>query len=193
MSMISSRSRFVGNCPAQNSETYELKIVTFEHGQPEEFLQLMKNFKRAVDGTGNTTAAGKINYLHTLLNGGSLRAFDELASPNAGTKNAHLKFIQEGLLGYFFRLTPLPSRSAWCVVQCVNFETYPSSALPPVSRNLTTTSIFPPDPSPPIICPPKNSTRSSYTPSWTAGEIRPIYKAGTSRWRATKLLVNYLK
>ena len=51
------------------SETYELKIVTFENGQPEEFLQLMKNFKRAVDGTETTTTAGKINYLRTMLRG----------------------------------------------------------------------------------------------------------------------------
>ena len=44
-----------------NSETYELKIVTFEHGQPEEFLALVKNFKKLVEGTGTTTAAGNIN------------------------------------------------------------------------------------------------------------------------------------
>ena len=43
------------------SETYELKIFTFEHGQPEEFLQLVKNFRRAVDGTGTKMSAGKIN------------------------------------------------------------------------------------------------------------------------------------
>ena len=31
------------------SKTYKLKIVTFEHGQPEEFLQIIKKSKRAVD------------------------------------------------------------------------------------------------------------------------------------------------
>ena len=51
------------------SETYTLKIVTFEHGQPEEFLKLMKNFKRAVNETGNKTAVGEINYLRNLLHG----------------------------------------------------------------------------------------------------------------------------
>ena len=40
------------------SETYTLKIVTFEHGQPEEFLKLMKNFKKAVNEIGTKTAAG---------------------------------------------------------------------------------------------------------------------------------------
>ena len=81
------------------SETYELKIVNFKHGQTKEFLQLIKNFKRAVDGTGTATTAGKINYLLTLLRGESLLEFDKLSSQNAGTNVAHLKFIQEGLLG----------------------------------------------------------------------------------------------
>ena len=49
------------------SEMYKLNIVTFENGQPEEFLQLMKNFNIAVDGTGTATLAGKINYLRTML------------------------------------------------------------------------------------------------------------------------------
>ena len=59
-----------------------MKIVIFEHGQLEEFLQLMKNFKRAVDRTGTTVTAGKINYLRTLLRGEALRKFDELARQN---------------------------------------------------------------------------------------------------------------
>ena len=43
------------------SNTYELKIQTFENGKPEEFLQIMKYFKTATDGMGTTSAAGKIN------------------------------------------------------------------------------------------------------------------------------------
>ena len=58
------------------SETYKLKIATFEHGQPEEFLEIVNNFKRTIDGTGTTMAAGKINYLRTLLRGESLRELD---------------------------------------------------------------------------------------------------------------------
>ena len=57
------------NLSNNNSETYELKIVTFEHDQPEEFLALMKNFKGEVDRTGTTKEAGKINYIRTLLCG----------------------------------------------------------------------------------------------------------------------------
>ena len=44
------------------SETYELKIAAFEHGQPEEVLALMKNLGTAVDRTGTASAAGNINY-----------------------------------------------------------------------------------------------------------------------------------
>ena len=89
-----------------DSEMYELKIVTFEHGQPEEFLQLMKNFKRAIDGKGATTATWKIN----ILRGEVLQEFDELASQNTGSKNSHLKFIQEVLLGYYFSINALSKK-----------------------------------------------------------------------------------
>ena len=57
------------NLSESDSETYKLNIVMFEHGQPEEFLALMNNFKTAIDGTGATSAAGKINYIRTLLCG----------------------------------------------------------------------------------------------------------------------------
>ena len=76
------------------SEMYKLKIVTFDHGQLEEFLQLMKNFKRVVDGTGTATVAGNINYPLTILHWESLQDFDKLASQNLGTNNTHLKLIQ---------------------------------------------------------------------------------------------------
>ena len=83
------------------SETYELKIATFENGQAEEFLALMKNFKTALDGKGTTSAAGKINYLRTILRGEALQEVDKTATQNTRENNEHLKFIQEGLLGYY--------------------------------------------------------------------------------------------
>ena len=52
-----------------DSETYKIKIVMFEHGQPEELLALMNNFNRAIDTTGTTLEAGRINYLPTILSG----------------------------------------------------------------------------------------------------------------------------
>ena len=54
-----------------DSETYKIKIITFYHSQLEELIALMKNFKRAVDRTGITLEAGRINYLHTILCGES--------------------------------------------------------------------------------------------------------------------------
>ena len=60
----------------------------------------MKNVKKEDDGTDTNLAAGNINYLCTLSCGEALLEFDELEIQNTGTSNAHLKFIQEGLLGY---------------------------------------------------------------------------------------------
>ena len=90
------------NTSDADSETYEPNIVNFEHGQLEEFLQLMNNFKRAVDGTGTTKVEGKVTYICTLLSGEELQEFYKIAIQNTGTSNAHLKFIQEGILGFFF-------------------------------------------------------------------------------------------
>ena len=89
------------NASDVDSETYKLKIVTLDHGQPEKFLQLIMNLKRAVDRTGAKTSAGKINYLRTLLSGEALQEFDKLAIQNTGMNNVHLKLIQEGLLILF--------------------------------------------------------------------------------------------
>ena len=62
----------------------------------------MKNFKGEVDRIGTTAASGKIKYLNNLLRGEAFQTFDKLASQDDGTYNAHLKFIQEGLLSNFF-------------------------------------------------------------------------------------------
>ena len=63
----------------------------------------MKNFNRAVYGTWTTSAASKNNYLRTILRGEALQYFDKISSQNARTDNTHMKFTQEGLLGYFSR------------------------------------------------------------------------------------------
>ena len=73
------------------SETYELKVQTFKNGKPEEFLQMMKDFKTAVDGTGT----------NTILHGEALREFDAITGQVRSTNNTHLKKIKEGLLSYF--------------------------------------------------------------------------------------------
>ena len=43
------------------SKTYKLKVQTFENDKPEEFLQMMKDFKTGIDGTGTTSAPGEFN------------------------------------------------------------------------------------------------------------------------------------
>ena len=84
------------------SETYELKIATFENGQPEELFVLMKNFKTAIDRTGTMLESVKISYLRNLLRGEALQEFYGLSIQNTGTKQLHLKFIQEVLYGVFY-------------------------------------------------------------------------------------------
>ena len=42
------------------SETYDLKLQTFENGKPEEFLQMIKDFKTGIDVTGTNSVSGKI-------------------------------------------------------------------------------------------------------------------------------------
>ena len=72
-------------------------MAVFENGQPEELLGFLKNFRKAIDGTGTTAVARRINYLRTILCGEALWEFDGLTSQNNGTTNAYLKEIQQGL------------------------------------------------------------------------------------------------
>ena len=55
------------------SETYKLKVQTFKNGKPEEFIQMMKDFKTSIDGTGTTSSPGKTQSLCTMLRGEALR------------------------------------------------------------------------------------------------------------------------
>ena len=78
-------------------ETYKINISTFNDGQSEEFLALLRNFNIETDGAGTTTSSGCINYLRTMLRGTSLRELNKLALAGNSTAN-HLKHIMEGLL-----------------------------------------------------------------------------------------------
>ena len=53
----------------------------------------------------------RINYLRTMWRGETLQEFDELASQNNGMINAHLKHIQEGLIGYFPTINSLSGKN----------------------------------------------------------------------------------
>ena len=141
----------------------------------------MKNFNTTIDRTGPTLAAGKINYLRTLLRGEALLEFEELASHNTGTNNSHLKFIQESLLGCFPPVNNISKqkrlmRRAMCKPRKILFKNFP-----PVSRNRKNISLFFSDQAPPRRFPPKNSTRFSFTASRTDGQNRPIYMVDISK------------
>ena len=49
--------------------TYKLKVQMFENGKPEEFLQMMKDFKTGIDRTATTYATVKFNFYAKLYAG----------------------------------------------------------------------------------------------------------------------------
>ena len=49
------------NPSSADSETYKLKIATFENGQTAESLAVLNNFKTTINRKGTTSAAVKIN------------------------------------------------------------------------------------------------------------------------------------
>ena len=54
--------------PASSTpKTNELKVQMFENGKPEEFLQMWKELKTGIDGTGTTSVSGNIQLLRTML------------------------------------------------------------------------------------------------------------------------------
>ena len=69
-------------------------MSTFNNGQQEEFLALLRYFIIAIDVTSTTAPTGRINYLCTVLLGQILRGFDKL-SLQRNTVNNHRKHITE--------------------------------------------------------------------------------------------------
>ena len=76
------------------SKTYELKFPMFENGKPEEFLQMMKDFKIVTDRTGTTSATKNIHFLRTMLREEALREFYVLSVQVGITTNRHRKLIK---------------------------------------------------------------------------------------------------
>ena len=114
------------NPTPEMSETYNIRISTFDDGKPEEFLALLKI---AVDGTGTTSPSGQMNYLHMMLYRQSQRDFYELTSQNNGTTNGQLEYITECLIGCFFPINALfnqncAMRSAMHKAQIVTFNIF---------------------------------------------------------------------
>ena len=71
------------------SETYELKVQTFENGKPEEFLHMMKDFKTGIDGKATLSATRKIQFICTMLRREALREFDVITGHVGITNNTH--------------------------------------------------------------------------------------------------------
>ena len=53
------RIKILQDTESVTSKNYKLKVLMSKNGKPEDFLQMMKDFKTATDGTGTTSATVK--------------------------------------------------------------------------------------------------------------------------------------
>ena len=77
-------------------EKYNINMSTFEYGQPEELLAIIKNLKIEIDGICKTSLSVLINYMCTMIRGEVLIEFDKLEINNHSTANYHIKHIAGG-------------------------------------------------------------------------------------------------
>ena len=138
----------------------------------------MKDFDNATDGTGTTSATRKVHLLLTILCGEVLREFGVLASQVGSTANDHIKLIKDILLGYFPPINALNKqkramRRAMPKPQDLLLKRFLLNW-----RKWITTFHFSMDQAPPIKCPLKNWTRSSFMPSPTREGNKSTYRDG---------------
>ena len=84
------------------SETYKFKVGTFNSGHPEEILQLLTKFDKAVVRTGTSSNVGNITFMKTLLWCEVLREYDWIIVTFGGTTVTHLQDIRKLLIKYLF-------------------------------------------------------------------------------------------
>ena len=63
---------------SENSDPYRFRMDLFDNGDPEEFLLFIQYFNMTLEASGTLNYGAKIQYLHTLVRGESLRQFDML-------------------------------------------------------------------------------------------------------------------
>ena len=71
---------------SSTSDLYEFRMSLFDHGEPEEFLLFMKNFRITLAATG-TLETDKDQYLCTLVHEEALRQFDLLSADTKKYRN----------------------------------------------------------------------------------------------------------
>ena len=86
---------------ASHIQNLQDKVPTFKNKKPEEFLHKMKYFKTITDGTRTMSAAGKPQFLCTMLRGKSPIKIGILASQVGSTTNGRIKLFKESLIVYF--------------------------------------------------------------------------------------------
>ena len=88
------------------SETYKLKVQTFEKLKLEEFLQMMKDFKTGIDGTATISATGKINFYAQWYAGGP---WENLTSSQVRLEARTIPILKKSRRVYL--VTPPPKRA----------------------------------------------------------------------------------
>ena len=83
-------------------DLYEFKMSLFDHGNLEEFLLFISNFKMTLAATGKLEIDTKIQYLRTLVHGEALRQFYLLSDDIENTETLNLDYYIKGLALYFF-------------------------------------------------------------------------------------------
>ena len=61
---------------SEKSGLYKFKMAFFDNGEPEEFFLLVQHFKMTIEASGTLIVNAKLQYLHRLLRGKTLRQFD---------------------------------------------------------------------------------------------------------------------
>ena len=79
----------------------------FENSEPDELPLFVWYFQNNINDIGATTAADKIQYLHTLLSGESLHEFETLLGQTGCTTKRNLNHIIFGLGTYLFPINVL--------------------------------------------------------------------------------------
>ena len=88
---------------SSTSDLYELRMSSFEHGGPEEFIFFVRNFQMTLADTGTLETEAKVQYLRTFVCGEALLKFDLVSSDTENTETLlYVDYILKDLAWYFF-------------------------------------------------------------------------------------------
>ena len=71
---------------SSTSDIYDFRMSLLDHGEPQEFLLFVRNFKMTLAATGTLETKEKVHYLFNLFRGGVLYQFYFVSSDAKNTK-----------------------------------------------------------------------------------------------------------